>query len=167
MGCAAGTPLAPGNVLQVVCTFSLSMPKDSAPPIAETVPGVVGGLTATWRDLRGLAGDHLELAALEAQRAAAALVRVIVITAVAAILLAAAWIAAVIGLALWATGLGLSPAAACWVAAAANIAVAAALLFWLRGRVPELLFAGTLRQLGRTFGSEEPDEHGSTGRSDG
>ena len=131
------------------------MPNDHATTFETAQGGFVSRLVDTARDIRGLVADHLELAAIEAQRAANGLVRVLVVTIVAAILLVAAWSALVVGIALWATDAGLSPAMACMLAAAANVVVAAVMLFWLSRRVPEILFAATLRQLRRTMSVEE------------
>ena len=121
----------------------------------EAAPGVINRLIETARDVRLLVADHLELATLDAQRAAGGFVRVLVITIVAAILLVAAWVAIVVGAALLATEAGLSPSWACFLAAAANVVVAAGLLFWLQRHAPEFLFAATLRQLKTSMHAEE------------
>jgi uncharacterized membrane protein YqjE len=130
------------------------MPDDRLDP-AEASPGIIKSLIATVRDARGLLADHIELAALDAERAAGSLVRVLIVTIVAAILVVGAWVAVVVGTALWATQAGMSLTAALFVAAAANIIFAVLLLVWLRRHVPQILFAATLRQLRKSTGADE------------
>ena len=133
------------------------MPDDRIPPASQAPlpPGIVDRLLQTARDARGLALDHLELAAMEAQRAAGGLVRILCGAIVISVLAVTAWMALVAGGAIWATRAGLSLPAALLLAALANLAIAAALAFWIRGRLPELLFSATLRQLRQTAGEEE------------
>jgi uncharacterized membrane protein YqjE len=127
---------------------------DDRPANKEKTYGVVDRFVETARDIRQLVADHIELAALETQRAAGELVRVLVITIVAAILLVGAWLAIVAAAAIWATQAGLSVTAAFFVAAAANVLIAGVLFFWLHKHVPEILFAATLRQVRKTMGDE-------------
>jgi TRAP-type C4-dicarboxylate transport system permease small subunit len=135
---------------------------DDRPANNEKSYGVVDRFVETARDVRHLLADHLELAMLEAQRAAGGLVRVLVVTIVAAILLVGAWLAAVSAGAIWATQAGLSVTAAFFVAAAANVLIAGLLFLWLHKHVPEMLFAATLRQVRKTMGSEgERNEQGA------
>ena len=127
---------------------------DDRHAVDERSYGLVDRFVQTARDVRGLLADHLELATLEAQRAAGGLVRVLVITIVSAILLVGAWLALVAGGAIWAASAGLSLTAAFFAAAAANVLAAGALFFWLYKQVPEMLFAATLRQLRKSLGDE-------------
>ena len=128
------------------------------PEIHERTYGLVDRFVETARDVRGLVADHLELATLEAQRAAGSLVRILVVTIVAAILLVGAFLALVAGGAIWATHAGLSPTLAFFLAAGVNVLVAGGLFLWLYKQVPEMLFAATLRQLRKTLGDDEADD---------
>ena len=135
------------------------MPDDrlGAATAAPPLPGFFERVAQTARDARRLVYDHLELAALEAQRAADGFVRVLVASVVVAILTVSAWMALVAGAAVWATDAGVSLSAALLLAAIANMVVAAGLFFWMRKQFPELLFAATLRQLRETAG-RHPEE---------
>ena len=134
------------------------MPDDRlhfAPPPAPA--GVFDGLSKTVRDAGRLVIDHLELAVLELQRAADGLVRILIASIVVTVLVVAAWMAVVAGAAIWATGAGMSLPWALVLAGGVNLVAALAIAMWIRARVPTLLFAATLRQLGN---DEEvvPDE---------
>ena len=126
---------------------------DTELPPAE--PGIVDRLLATARDARRLVYDHIELAALEAQHAASNLVRILCGVIVLAVLVVTAWAALVAAVVIWAAGTGFSLTAAFFLAALANVLVAVGLAFWMRSRLPELLFSATLRQLRQTAGEEE------------
>jgi len=137
------------------------MPDDrlgAAATAAPPAPGLLERFAQTARDARRLAFDHLELAALEAQRAADGFVRVLVGSLVVAILAVSAWMALVVGVAVWATNAGLSVPRALVLAAVANVIVAMGVFFWMRKHLPEMLFAATLRQLRETAGKEPDDE---------
>jgi uncharacterized membrane protein YqjE len=112
----------------------------SPPPVARTLAALAG-------DVRDLAGDHLELAVLEAQRASLSLAKFLCAAVVVSVLVITAWLALVAGGIVWATDQGVGWANALLVAALANVAVAAALVCWIRAHKGELLFAATLRQL--------------------
>ena len=127
----------------------------AAPP---PLPGLLERFAQTARDARRLVYDHLELAALEAQRAADGFVRVLVGSVVVAILVVSAWMALVAGVAVWATNAGLPLPWTLALVAVANVIVAAAVYFWMRRQFPELLFTATLRQLRETAGKEPNDE---------
>jgi len=133
----------------------------AAPPPA---PGLLERFAQTARDARRLVYDHLELAALEAQRAADGFVRVLVGSVVVAILVVSAWMAVVAAVAVWATNAGLSLPWALVLVAVANVVVAAGLFFWMRKQFPELLFTATLRQLRETAGKDPDDEDESDAR---
>ena len=74
---------------------------------------------------------------------------------VLAVLVVTAWAALVAAVVIWAAGTGFSLTAAFFLAALANVLVAVGLAFWMRSRLPELLFSATLRQLRQTAGEEE------------
>jgi uncharacterized membrane protein YqjE len=100
-------------------------------------------------DMRDLARDHLELAALEARRAASELIRMLCAAVAISILFTTAWLAVVAGGIVWATAAGVSWSAALLIAAAANLVVGALLAWWIRSNTQEPLFEATLRQLRR------------------
>ena len=138
------------------------MPDDRlhfAPPSASA--GVFDRLSKTVHDAGGLVVDHLELAALEVQRAADSLVRMLIASIVVTVLVVAAWMAVVAGAAIWATSAGMSLPWALVLAGGVNLVAALAMGLWIRARVPKLMFAATLRQLradGETI-SDEIDAH--------
>jgi hypothetical protein len=100
-----------------------------------------------WSQGKELIYDHGLLALLEVQRAGVSLVQMIGAAVAISVLVVSAWSALVIAAVVWAvdTGAALAPSLA--VAALANLIVAAALAFWIKSRVPDLLFAATLRAL--------------------
>ncbi len=104
-------------------------------------------LLALLDDARKLARDHTLLAVLEVQRAGISLVKMLSAAVVAAVLAVTAWMALVASLVAWAAGEG-TP---WWVglvgAAVANVLLAVALAFWIRSKLPDLMFAATVRQL--------------------
>jgi uncharacterized membrane protein YqjE len=109
--------------------------------------GVFDRLSKTVHDAGGLVVDHLELAALEVQRAADGLVRILIAAIVVTVLVVAAWMALVAGGAIWATSAGMSLPWALVLAGGMNLVAALAIGMWIRARVPSLMFAATLRQL--------------------
>jgi len=116
---------------------------EPAPPI----PGIADRLLQAMHDARRLAVDHLELATLEAQRAADGLVKILCAAIVVSMLIVTAWMALVAGGAIWATKAGYSLPAAMAMAAGLNIVVALLVGLWIRGQWPDMMFAATLRQL--------------------
>jgi len=132
---------------------------EPAPPI----PGVADRLLQAMPDARRLAVDHLELATLEAQRAANGLVKILCGAIVISLLIVTAWMALVAGGAIWVTDKGFSLPAAMAMAAGVNIVVAVLVGLWIRGQWPDMLFAATLRQLRHGAEQEtwtdEPEPH--------
>jgi uncharacterized membrane protein YqjE len=100
-----------------------------------------------WTQTVGLVHDHALLALLEVQRASLGLVKIIGAAVVISVLIVAAWMGLVAAGIVWAVGAGASWGVAIVVAAVVNLVAAAALAFWIKAQVPELLFAATLRQL--------------------
>jgi uncharacterized membrane protein YqjE len=100
-----------------------------------------------WTQAMGLVHDHSLLALLEVQRASLGLVKIIGAAVVLSVLVVAAWMGLVAAGIVWAVGAGASWGAAIVVGALLNLVAAAALAFWIKAQVPELLFAATLRQL--------------------
>lgn len=112
-------------------------------------PGLVASGLAVLRDIRNLASDHLELIALEAQRASLGLIKILCAAIVVSILVVTTWIALIASAIVWATSAGISWPWALLVAALTNLVVGAIIVFWIRGQMPELMFSATLRQLRR------------------
>jgi hypothetical protein len=104
-------------------------------------------LQLCWLELRGLARDHALLAVLEVHRAGLALAKILAAGVMIAVLVVTAWMGLVSSVVVWAVGSGASWWVALLVAALANIALAVLLGFWVKARVPELMLAGTIRQL--------------------
>ena len=102
------------------------------------------------RDASEVVRDHLELATLEAQRAAIGLAKMLSAVVFVAVLLATAWLALVAAAIVWITTAGAGWGAALALAATLNLALAVAVAYWARSHAGELLFAATLRQLRRT-----------------
>jgi hypothetical protein len=104
-------------------------------------------LSELWSQGKELVYDHGLLALLEVQRAGVSLVQMIGAAIVISVLVVSAWSALVIAVVVWAVDTGASLALSLAIAALANLVVAAALAFWIKSRVPDLLFAATLRAL--------------------
>jgi len=100
-----------------------------------------------WHDLRGLAYDHLQLAALEAQRAGRSLVWMLAASIVLGVLLATTPLILSGALILSLMTLGLAPGAALLLAALTNVALAIALAMAIRARSRLLGFPASLRSL--------------------
>lgn len=113
----------------------------------QTQAGIVDQLSGTFASARGLLSSILDLFTLEARRAGATLALMLACGALAAILVAAAWLGLMAALVLWAVSLGMSSEAAFAATALANLALAAALC-WLCSQLSRgLLFPATRRQL--------------------
>ena len=119
----------------------------SAPPQA---PTLASRTITLIRDVRDLASDHLELVALEAQRAGLGLIKMVIAAVVISILVVSAWLAIVAGCIVWTTAAGVSWPSALAVAAMGNLLLAGLCWLWVRGQAAEMPFAATLRQLRRT-----------------
>jgi uncharacterized membrane protein YqjE len=115
----------------------------------QSVPHLVRRVAMVIDDMRDLACDHLELAALEARRAGSELIRMLCAAVAISILLTTAWLAVVAGGIVWATAAGMSWSAALLIAASLNVVVGALLAWWIRSNAKEPLFAASLRQLRR------------------
>ena len=104
-------------------------------------------MRALLADARGLVRDHALLALLEVQRARLGLVKIIGAAVVISVLAVSAWMGLVAAGVVWAVGAGASWGLAIVIAAVINVVAAAALAWWIKAQVPELLFAATVRQL--------------------
>ena len=108
----------------------------------------LGDLTGSLlRQGRALAADYALLAVLDARSAAMRFAWLVSGGLVAAVLVATAWLTIVAAGIVWLLGTGTSWGAALGLAAALNLAGAAAVYLWMRGLMTELPFSATLRQL--------------------
>jgi uncharacterized membrane protein YqjE len=114
---------------------------------AASDPGLLENAQALWHELRGLAHDHLQLAALETQRAGKSLVNMVVCAVAAAILLVSAWMGLMGAGALWLIASGLNASLALLLVAALNIAAAFVLVTMIRRSSHQLRFPATVRSL--------------------
>ncbi len=110
-------------------------------------PGFVDNAVAVWNDLKSLAHDHLELAALETKRAGESLVMIVVFGIVAAILVVTAWMGLVAALVLWLVTRELSVWIAILIGVLVNLAAAGGLVFAIKSRTTALRFPATVRAL--------------------
>ena len=119
-------------------------------PLTQRIVTLVG-------DARELLCDHLELAALEARRAGAGLVRTLCAAVVISLLAVTAWLAFVTAGIVWVTDAGVGWAGALAGAALTNLVLAFGVAWWLRRQARDLLFNATLRQLRRTARTDDGD----------
>ena len=117
------------------------------PTISPSRPGTVHHLLAALEDMKRLGLDHLELATAEAQRAARAFVWIVVAAIVVSVLAFTAWNAIVAAIVLALVENDVSWTVALIGAAVLHLAAAGGVAFWMRKRVPEMVFAATVRQL--------------------
>ena len=115
-----------------------------------TQPSLSTRVGALARDVGNIVRDHLELAALEAQRAAVSLAKVLSAAVVISILVVTAWLSFVASAIVWATDAGVSWPVALIVAGVANLVLAAGAVFWIRAQLGDWAFPATRRQLHRT-----------------
>ena len=118
-----------------------------APATAANDPGLLEIAQALWGDLRRLAFDHLQLAALETERAGRTLVSMVFYGVAAAILLVAAWLGLMAAVALGLVTYGLNAALAVLLVAALNVAAAYVLFLLIRRSSHYLRFPATMRSL--------------------
>lgn len=104
-------------------------------------------LSLAWTNVKALVQDHALLAMLEVQRAGISLVKMIAAGIIISILVVSAWMGIVAAIVVWAIGEGANWALAILIAALVNLVVAAAVAFWAKKQIPDLLFAATVRQL--------------------
>ncbi|MBK9606829.1 MAG: phage holin family protein [Betaproteobacteria bacterium] len=110
-------------------------------------PGLLDNAQALWHDLRGLAHDHLQLAALETQRAGKSLVTMIASAVAAGLLLVTAWLGLMAAGAVGLVALGLHPGPALLLVAVLNVAAAYLLYALIRRSSRDLRFPATVRSL--------------------
>lgn len=116
-------------------------------PDATPTPGLIENIAALWAELRGSVHDHLQIAGLEAQRAALNLVWMAACGTVVGMLVAATWLAAAGALVLWFIDSGLNASAALLLGATLNLLGAFGFVLLLRRKSQALRFPATLRGL--------------------
>jgi len=126
-----------------------------APPLHSTPMTPGSRLSFAFANVKALVQDHALLAVLEVQRAGVSLVKMIVAGIMVAILVVSGWLGIVAAIIGWAIFAGANWAVAILVAALVNLAVAAALVFWAKKQLPDLLFSATVRQLRKDVPNEE------------
>ena len=124
-------------------------PRDDAPraDAPAGAPGLSASALALWDDLRGLAHEHLQLAALEARRAGESLVSMLAYAIVAGVLAASAWVGATGALVLWLIDCGIAASAALLLAAFLNALGAFGFALAIRRKSRFLSFPATVRSL--------------------
>ena len=123
--------------------------------LGPTRPGTVHHLLAALDDLKRLGLDHLELATAEAQRAARAFVAIVCAAIVVSVLAFTAWNAVVAAIVLVLVDNEVSWTVALIGAAVLHLAAAAGVAYFIKSRVPEVVFSATVRQL-RADAGEAP-----------
>ena len=104
-------------------------------------------LERVFASARRIASGYAQLAITDAQRAAIQLAWLVGAGILVAVLVVTAWLAGVVGLAVWLFGEGLSWPSVLGVAALVNL-IAAALVVWrMKGVFSQSPFAATLNQL--------------------
>ena len=143
----------------------MATPPYSAFSSAATPAGAASRVPSGWADrlrrlvldVRLVANDHIELAVLEAQRAGQVLVRSIAAAVVISVLVATAWISIVVAIVVWLAEHMPLPAALL-IGAAACLALAGGIGWWVVKHAPEMMFEATLRQLKATAKAEDEAE---------
>jgi hypothetical protein len=121
------------------------MEASSDAPIDEA--GVADNALALWHDLRAMANDHLQLAALEAQRAGRSLAAMLAASILLGVLLASTLLILIGALILGLIEFGLPPSAAALLAALVSLFASVLVAIAIRARSRLLGFPATLRAL--------------------
>ena len=111
------------------------------------VPGLLDNAAALWGDLKGLAHDHLELAALETRQAGESLVWIIAYGIVVGVLCVSAWLGLVAALVLWLVDRGMPASAAVLLAVVVNLLGAFGFVLAIKKTSQALRFPATVRAL--------------------
>ena len=127
-------------------------------PGAAVAPGLLDNATALWSDLKGLAHDHLELAALETRRAGESLVTIIAFGIAVGVLCVTAWLGVIAALVLWLVDRGLAASLAVLLAVALNLVGAFAFVLAIKRTSKALRFPATVRALKPGGGSAPSTE---------
>lgn len=127
---------------------AIDEPAAGSPPAApDSGMGLLGNVQVLWRDLRGLLHDHLQLAALEAQRAGKSLVNMVIYGVAAAILVVTAWLGLMAAGVLWLIDLGLNSSLALLAAVGVNVGGVLLLVLMIMRASKYLGFPATVRSL--------------------
>ena len=127
---------------------AIDEPAAGSPPAApDSGTGLLGNVQVLWRDLRGLLHDHLQLAALEAQRAGKSLVNMVIYGVAAAILVVTAWLGLMAAGVLWLIDLGLNSSLALLAAVGVNVGGVLLLVLMIMRASKYLGFSATVRSL--------------------
>lgn len=145
--------------------FAGSPPDYMAPPAQTVTPDAAaeGEDQRMWEPLasamsafKRVAGSYAVLAVLDMRRAAVQLAWLVGAGIVITVLVVTAWLAAVVGLAAWLLGQGMSWPAVLFIAAALNVVAAVLVLLRMRNVFEAAPFAATLRQLKTDEETGEP-----------
>lgn len=113
-------------------------------------PSISGELVNTIAAIRRVISNFLELATLEARRAAITFMWIVACGALAAILAVTAWLSLVGAVAMWAVSYGISWTAVFIAIALVNLLAAALLMSICVSKSRDLLFSATRRQVATT-----------------
>lgn len=133
------------------------MDSDATLSVAGVKPTLAERVRELACDIRALVSQHLELAVAEFEGAAHRLVAMIAISVAISILLASAWLTAIVGGIVWAAASGASWPLALFIGAGTNLVLVAVLALIMRRQTEELRFPATRRQLRRSAGLPEPE----------
>jgi len=104
-----------------------------------------------WHELRVLTHDHIQLAALEMQRAGKSLIDMIVAAVMIAVLLLGTWLGLMAAAVLWLIEYGIIPSSAILIGVGFNALVAVMLYGFIRYKSRYLKFPATVRSLHPVF----------------
>lgn len=110
-------------------------------------PGLLDEARTIWSELRGIAHDQLELAALETRLAGESVVRMVCAGVLIGVLLISAWLALLGAAVVVLIAAGLSPPLALLLAAVVNVAAAGLLYLGIRRLARNLAFPATVRSV--------------------
>lgn len=123
------------------------MPEERHAEAAPEALGLLDEARRVWRELSGLARDHLHLAVLETRLAGRSLVTMIAAGVMVAVLLVSAWLGLIAAAILLLVGSGLAVGVALGLGVAANLALAVLLAFVIRNQSDGLRWSATLRSM--------------------
>jgi len=109
--------------------------------------GLFDEVQGVWRELSGLARDHIQLAVLETRLAGISLVTMIAAGVIVAVLLVSAWLGLIAAIILLLVGSGLAIGVALGIGVAANVILALLLANMIRSKSENLRWTRTLDNL--------------------
>lgn len=124
-----------------------ALPEGSEPGAPGSDQSVLESVKAAWHDLRGLAHDQLQLAALEAQRAGRSAVAIVAYGVAAGLLIASAWLGMAVIVVMVLITLGIDAVVAVSIAVMGNVLGALGFVLAIRRRSRDLGFPASLRSL--------------------